>query len=67
MNVIKRLEHLVKMITKYRHCWTQSPSARLIGWVDEYDQLRAEHYSDFCAYCAKHGFTPEHNGRDVLA
>jgi hypothetical protein len=64
---IKRLEYLGKMIGKYQHRWSENPSDRLAGWVDEYNDIRDEQPEAFAQYCEAHGFSKEHDGYDALA
>lgn len=64
---IARLEYLGKMIAKYAHRWNESPSYRLTGWVDEYNDLRRDNREAFIAFCEKHDLAKDHNGHDCLA
>jgi hypothetical protein len=63
---IARLEYVGNMIAKYSHRWGENPSRRLQGWVDEYNDIRANNRQAFTAWCAEHGYA-DHNGYDRLA
>jgi hypothetical protein len=65
---IERLEYLSSMIAKYAHCWGENPSARLTGWVFEYNEIKSTHYHlEWKAYCDKKNFDISHDGYDCLA
>jgi hypothetical protein len=63
---IARLEYLGKMIAKYSHRWNENPSARLQGWVDEYNNIRSNNRNLFDAWCDAKGYAKDHNGYDCL-
>lgn len=65
--VIKRLEYLGGMLSKYAHCWGKNPSIRMVAWVDEYNNLKAAHDGEWQEYCEKHSFALTHNGYDCMA
>jgi hypothetical protein len=65
--VVKRLEYLSGMLTKYAHCWGEHPSVRMVAWVDEYNKLKATHDGAWREYCEKHDFALTHNGYDCMA
>lgn len=67
MKTISRLRYLSKMIAKYAHRWGECPSARLTGWVDEYNDIKEEQPEIFAAYCKEVGAAPEHDAYDCLA
>jgi len=64
---IKRLEYLAGMLSKYSHCWGESPSRRMQDWVDEYNTLRRENRPAFIACCDKHGWVHDHDAYDCMA
>ena len=71
--IIARLDYLRSMLTKYAHCWNdaheklQCPSRRMDGWVNEYNDIREDHYNTFCEYCEKFGLSKHHDAYDCLA
>lgn len=65
----KRMDKLAALISRYAHRWGQNTSARLLGWVDAYDDGK-KLLSDqmlWYAYCVDRQIDPTHNGRDLLA
>lgn len=67
MNPAKRLPELGSLIQRYAHRWGPNPSQRMLGWVDEYNDLKAAHPGAFAAYCKGRGICPTHDGYDCLA
>lgn len=67
MKTIKRLEYLGKMIGKYQHRWSDNPSPRLYGWVEEYNDIKLFDRDAFNRYCEANGLSSEHDGYDCLA
>ena len=68
-NQIKaRLDKISANLHRYAHRWTydQEPSARMQGWVDEYNRLIEENPALFAEYCEERGFEI-HNAYDALA
>jgi hypothetical protein len=63
--VLRRLNYLKRLISKYKHLWSKSD--RLFLWVDEYNNLRADNHEVFNRYCKIYGYCPTHNGHDTLA
>lgn len=65
---ILRLSHLV---TKYRHRWNESPSVRMMTWVDDLNDLiseaKAQHTSEWRALCDSQGWAYDINAYDSLA
>lgn len=64
---ITRLAYLSKMLSKYAHTWGEYPSARMTGWVDEYNEIKDTHYEAFLEYCKVAPADPTHNAYDCLA
>jgi hypothetical protein len=69
--IVKRFEYLSDKISKYAHRWNRDgqgqTSARLEGWVDEYNEMRSRQYSAFMTYCERRGLSVEHDAYDCLA
>lgn len=66
--VAKRLATLSDLIAKYGHRWSETPSARMVAWVDEYTDLREKHYNDaWQVHCERKGFSADHTAYDCLA
>ena len=64
--IINRFIYLSNIIGKYAHRWKyQSP--RLRGWVNEYNNLRSDHFDIFEKYCERLGYCKDHDGYDSLA
>lgn len=42
MKNINRLEYLSKMLLKYKHTWSETPSNRMLQWVNEYNKIKDE-------------------------
>ena len=64
---IKRLGYLSDMISKYALRWNDSPSARLRGWVNEYNNIKEDDPDSFNAYCDDGGMCRSHDAYDCLA
>jgi len=65
VKVTRKLQRLSDLISKYKHLWTESN--RLYRWVDEYNQLRNQHYQIFVKFCENTGRCPTHTAHDKLA
>ena len=71
--IVKRLEYLSKMLSKYSNAWWDSmhkkgePSARMDSWSMEYDDLIHDHYEVFKKWCIEKDYCPTHNASDCLA
>jgi hypothetical protein len=64
--IIKRLNYLVSMITKYAHRY--DVSMRVHNWVDEYNDLKDQHWNGaWKEYCKLKGFDFHHDGHDCRA
>ena len=56
-NQIKaRLDKLTENLSNYKHRWNDSPSRRMMGWVDEYNRIADENPALFAEYCAERGY-----------
>lgn len=64
---VKRMDRLSSNLAKYAHRWGENPSARMTGWVDEYNDAKEQHPQAFAAWCAQRGFAPDHDAYDCLA
>lgn len=64
---IKRLHYLNEMLNKYKHRFGANASARMLGWVYEYDQIRVENSVAFKEFCKRLGVDEHHNAGDCLA
>jgi len=66
--VIKRLAYLADKLAKYSHRWSETPSARMYAWVDEYQDLREQHYHGaWEIYCEERSAALDHDAYDCLA
>ena len=65
VKVARKLQRLSDLISKYKHLWTESD--RLYKWVDEYNQIRNQHYQIFVKFCENTGRCPTHTAHDKLA
>jgi hypothetical protein len=63
------MDRVANLINKYAHRWGDNTSARLLGWVDAYDDgkklLQDQMLWD--AFCIDRQIDPTHNGHDLLA
>jgi hypothetical protein len=66
--IIKKFEKLADQISRNKHLWTtdKQPPARLVRWVDEYNNLIQKHPKAFADYNKKHGYET-HTAYDTLA
>lgn len=64
---IERLKYLAGMIAKYAHRWSENPSDRLYGWIDEYEDIRSNECDSFVEYCKRVGADTTHTAYDNLA
>ena len=64
---IKRLRQLSAMLSKYAHRWGETPSGRMLDWVDEYEDIRRNQPEVFRAYCEQTGFHYPHDAYDCMA
>lgn len=64
---VQRLQYIGSMLNKYKHTWGENPSRRMYGWVDEYNEIKANNRPAWEAHCKKHGFSLSHNAYDCLA
>lgn len=66
---LARLAKLAKQLAKYAHRWSESPSQRMLNWVDEYEALRAELQREgmWKIYCEHVGYSRDHDAYDHLA
>mgnify|MGYP000373097970 CR=1 FL=1 len=64
-----QMEKLAGQIGKYGHRWGDNPSARLTGWVDQYNRTKEEFQKEgiWAEYCKSVGFAVSHTGHDCLA
>lgn len=65
--LIKEWNRLSKLITTYAHRWGENPSARLMGWVNDYDDLKEDNPNEWKEYCKIKGYTTDVNAGDLLA
>jgi hypothetical protein len=65
---ILRLSHLVE---KYSHRWNEKPSARMMSWVDDLNDLisaaKTRHSTEWRALCDSQGWAYDINAYDSLA
>lgn len=64
---VERLGYLAKALNKNGHRWGENPSQRMMDWVDEYNDIKADHKEAWKAHCEKNGYTPGHDAYDCLA
>ena len=66
--VVSRLEKLNKGLSQNAHRWSETPSKRMQGWVDEYNELKSKHKDGaWKSYCEKNKLHHGHNAYDCLA
>lgn len=63
----RRLQELADLLGKYAHRWNATPSQRMMGWVDEYNGIKADHPAAWRAYCESTGACTTHHAYDCLA
>lgn len=66
-NAIKRLKTLDNLFQKYKHRYGENASPRMLSWIDEYNDIRANQYHAFEQYCEEMGYDKSHNALDCLA
>ena len=64
--VLSRIDYLVNLLTKYKHRWDENPSPRMMGWVDELNEVIELWPNVYREYCEKNGYEPG-TAHDVLA
>lgn len=61
----ERLDTLYTLLRRYADSWGESPSKRMIKWVDEYNDYRFSPYWD--DHCSRHEASPTHDAYDLFA
>lgn len=66
-NKVERLHYLAHALNKNGHRWGETPSRRMMDWVDEYNDIKSEHPEAWKEHCTKNGYTLGHDAYDCLA
>lgn len=64
---MKRAQYLNDMLYKYALSWGQNTPNRMLGWADEYNDIKKLHPEAWKIFCQRTGATLDHNAGDVLA
>jgi hypothetical protein len=63
----KELLRLSKLITKYAHRWGDNPPNRLLGWVDQFNEIKQTSKVAFIEFCKELDICLDSDGYDFLA
>lgn len=64
---LERMATLMALLTRYSHRYGPNASNRMLGWIDEYNNLRYQNPEAWKAHCVRFNSDPDHNAYDCLA